>query len=131
MFHKRDLPPSRLCSLGLTPYWKLIKFSYARKDIHASGSGPSSTKPLSLKLVQNFGLASVTGVSPKKPAGTEDKLLVSRREAAARLSISQRAVDYLIANNSLVAKRIGTRVLIPVNELRRFANSDHPRRLAS
>jgi excisionase family DNA binding protein len=67
----------------------------------------------------------------KKPVRSEEKLLVSRREAAAWLSISQRAIDYLIANNSLPTKRIGSRVLIPTRELRRFAGQDHPRRLAS
>ena len=61
----------------------------------------------------------------------DDKLLVSRREAATRLSISERAVDYLIANRALSTKRIGARVLIPVADLRRFANGDHPERLAS
>lgn len=61
----------------------------------------------------------------------DDKLHVSRREAAARLSISGRAIDYLIANRALTTKRIGARVLIPVADLRRFANGDHPERLAS
>lgn len=77
--------------------------------------------------------------STKKPSGhstngvlrVDDKLLVSRREAAARLSISERAIDYLIASRALSTKRIGARVLIPVADLRRFANGDHPERLAS
>lgn len=77
--------------------------------------------------------------STKKPSGNstsgalriDDKLLVSRREAAARLSISERAVDYLIASRALNTKRIGARVLIPVADLRRFAKGDHPERLAS
>jgi len=43
----------------------------------------------------------------------EDKLLLSRREAAALLSISQRSLDYLIAENILPVRRIGSRVLIP------------------
>lgn len=67
----------------------------------------------------------------KKPVATETKLLVSRREATAQLSISQRALDYLIANKVLRTRRIGSRVLIPVHDLRRFANADHPERLAS
>ncbi len=66
----------------------------------------------------------------KKPARADEKILVSRREAAARLSISEGAVDYLIANRTLTTKRIGSRVLIPVADLRRFANADHPERLA-
>jgi excisionase family DNA binding protein len=75
-------------------------------------------------------LESPASSSGKKPMRTDDKLLVSRREAAARLSISERAVDYLIANRALTTKRIGSRVLIPVADLRRFANADHPERLA-
>ena len=52
---------------------------------------------------------------------SEDKLLVGRIEAAEMLSISARALDYLVANNQLTTRRIGTRVLIPTSELRRFS----------
>jgi excisionase family DNA binding protein len=61
---------------------------------------------------------------------TGDKLLVGRVEAAAMLSISRRALDYLVANKLLVSRRIGTRVLIPLDELKRFSGADHPQRLA-
>jgi hypothetical protein len=37
------------------------------------------------------------------------------------LSISQRALDYLIATRRLPTRRIGGRVLIPVSELRKYA----------
>jgi hypothetical protein len=37
---------------------------------------------------------------------------------------------YLVANKLLAARRIGTRVLIPVADLRRFSRGDHPARLA-
>ena len=67
---------------------------------------------------------------PQKAAiSSEDKLLVGRMEAAGMLSISARALDYLVANKQLITRRIGTRVLIPVSELRRFSRSDHPERL--
>jgi hypothetical protein len=59
----------------------------------------------------------------------EEKLLVGRIEAAGMLSISCRALDYLVANKQLLIRRIGTRVLVPVSELRRFSRSDHPERL--
>jgi excisionase family DNA binding protein len=72
-----------------------------------------------------------TSDSKKKSPNRDDKLLVSRREAAALLSISERAVDYLIASKLLKTKRIGSRVLIPTQDLRRFATADHPRSLAS
>ena len=39
----------------------------------------------------------------------EAKLLVSREEAAQLLSISQRGLDYLIANRRLPTRRIGGR----------------------
>ena len=60
----------------------------------------------------------------------EEKLLVGRVEAANMLSISCRALDYLVANKQINVRRIGARVLIPTSELRRFAESDLPRRLA-
>ena len=74
---------------------------------------------------------SASAGSTKQPVRSDDKLLVSRREAAVRLSISQRAIDYLIANKTLTTKRIGSRVLIPTRDLRRFAHADHPERLAT
>ena len=58
------------------------------------------------------------------------KLLVGRHEAADMLSISCRALDYLVANKQLMIRRIGSRVLIPVLDLQRYSNSDHPERLA-
>ena len=66
----------------------------------------------------------------RKAVRSEAKLLLSRSEAAELLSISQRALDYLIASRMLPTKRIGTRVLIPQQDLQRFARADHPQRLA-
>jgi excisionase family DNA binding protein len=62
---------------------------------------------------------------------TEGKLLVGRREAARMLSISQRSLDYLIADKQLTTRRIGTRVLIALTDLQRYARADHPKPLAS
>lgn len=59
----------------------------------------------------------------------ESKLLVSRKVAAEMLSISIRGVDYMIAAGRLSTRRIAHRVLIPVEEIRRFARSDHPERM--
>jgi excisionase family DNA binding protein len=61
----------------------------------------------------------------------EQRLLVNRRNAAQFLSISQRSLDYLLANGDLNVRRIGTRVLIPISELQRYARVDHPKRIAS
>ena len=59
-----------------------------------------------------------------------EKLLVGRSEAAQMLSISERALDYLVANKQIAVRRIGARVLIAVSELRQFTKGDHPARLA-
>jgi hypothetical protein len=66
-----------------------------------------------------------TGKSENKLVRAGEKLLLSRQEAAALLSISQRSTAYKV----LVVKRIGSRVLVPAQELRRFARADHPQRL--
>jgi excisionase family DNA binding protein len=70
----------------------------------------------------------------KTPARTviapEDRLLIGRSEAAQMLSISERALDYLVANKQLSARRIGSRVLIPTSDLKRYSRADHPERLA-
>jgi hypothetical protein len=60
----------------------------------------------------------------------EMKILVSRDQAAEMLSISIRGVDYYIATKRLSTRRKGTRVLIPVEDIRKFARSDHPERMA-
>ncbi len=74
-----------------------------------------------------------TQVEKKPPARalpeSDDRILVGRREAARMLSISQRSLDYLVANRELNARRIGSRVLISVTELRRYARADHPKPL--
>jgi len=68
---------------------------------------------------------------PRRAESSHDgKLLVGRHEAAEMLSISCRALDYLVANKQLIIRRIGSSVLIPVSALERYCNSDHPERLA-
>ena len=109
-----------------------------------------SPEGLSLQPVHSGGTTPVTRVSSvkkrhvlkrnsedrtrKPPAKTnvpaQAKLLVSREEAAEFLSISVRSVDYLVATKKLSTRRIGTRVLIPMEEVRKFARSDHPERVA-
>jgi excisionase family DNA binding protein len=53
------------------------------------------------------------------------RLLYDRKEAARQLSISTRALDRLIANKCITARRLGSRILIPYNELKRFTRADH------
>lgn len=67
--------------------------------------------------------------SERLTVAPDAKLLVSREEAAQLLSISQRGLDYLIANRRLPTRRIGGRVLIPVSDLRKYARGDHPERI--
>ncbi len=66
----------------------------------------------------------------KRTVRSDEKLLVSREEAAELLSISKRALDYVIANGDITVRRIVSRVLIPAQELERFAGGNHPGRLA-
>jgi len=67
----------------------------------------------------------------KPPVRAQEKFLLSRDEAAQVLSISQRALDYLIADRRLPTRRIGGRVLIPVADLRKFARGDHAERIVA
>jgi hypothetical protein len=55
-----------------------------------------------------------------------DKLLYSRKEAAALLSISVRRLDYLLEQSVFKPCRIGRRVTIPATQLIKFAAGDWP-----
>jgi excisionase family DNA binding protein len=55
-----------------------------------------------------------------------EKLAVSRFEAAKMLSISLRTLDSLLARGELRGKRVGRRILFPLDELDRFLKRDHP-----
>lgn len=77
----------------------------------------------------------MNGVHKKPPARVQvapsSKILVSREEAAQLLSISVRGIDYLLATRRLPFRKIGGRVLIPVAELRKYAQGDHPERVVA
>lgn len=53
------------------------------------------------------------------------KILYSRKEAAAQLSISTRSLDHFVARRAINTRKIGRRILIPHGELVRFARADH------
>jgi excisionase family DNA binding protein len=55
----------------------------------------------------------------------QTRLLYDRKGAAEQLSISVRALDRLVANKCITARRVGSRVLIPYAELKKFARADH------
>lgn len=56
---------------------------------------------------------------------SETRLLYDRKSAAQQLSISVRALDYLIQQQRISTRRIGGRVLVAYEELRRFARGNH------
>ena len=76
--------------------------------------------------------APIQDTSRRKPVRravmpADQRLLVDRCNAAQYLSISQRSLDYLLAHGELNVRRIGSRVLIPLSELQRYARIDHRR----
>jgi hypothetical protein len=60
-----------------------------------------------------------------------NRILYDRKCAAQQLSISVRALDYLIQQQRLATRRIGGRVLVHNNELQRFARGNHTELIAA
>jgi Helix-turn-helix domain len=56
----------------------------------------------------------------------EAKILVCREEVAEIVSLRIRSIDYLLASKQLPSLKIGTRTMIPVSELQRFARAKSP-----
>jgi excisionase family DNA binding protein len=56
-----------------------------------------------------------------------DKVLYSRHEAASALSLNVSSIDVLILRGMLKPRRQGRRVLIPKEELEKFARRERPR----
>jgi excisionase family DNA binding protein len=54
-----------------------------------------------------------------------ERLLLSKREAAAMLGLSVRTLENLLSLKELPARRIGRRCLIERQALERFARRDH------
>lgn len=59
-----------------------------------------------------------------------ERIMYSRREAAAALGISLRTLDTLIGRHELAARRIGRRLLITRVALECFVRRDHETRKA-
>jgi excisionase family DNA binding protein len=53
------------------------------------------------------------------------RLLYPRKEAAFQLGLSVRNLDYRILKGTIRARRVGSRVLVPHEELVKFASRDH------
>ena len=75
------------------------------------------------------GSSSGTGVDAKREANVApvERLLYGREQAVHALSISLRQVDYALALGEFETTRVGTRVLIKANSLKRWANTNHYR----
>ena len=58
----------------------------------------------------------------------DKKILLSRHDVAALLSVSVRTIDYLIASKELPVRRLGRRTLVARSDVERFIKSNHPTR---
>jgi excisionase family DNA binding protein len=56
---------------------------------------------------------------------THSKLMYSKTETAQMLSISIRTVENLMTNGQLAFRKVGKRVLVPVQALIQFTKRDH------
>lgn len=54
-----------------------------------------------------------------------EKLLYSKKETAALLSICTKTVEKLVARGELKARRVGRRVMFQRSEIIRFTQRDH------
>jgi len=123
-----------LCSvLPSAPWMGQSKMSIGLRG-RRSWTLESSRLKAFVGLREHLAMNEISFTDRKRPGrvtlSPEEKLLVGRDEAAEMLSISRRSLDYLLAQKRLTFRRIGSRVLIPVSDLRRFSRADHPQRLA-
>ena len=58
--------------------------------------------------------------------GKQAPLAMPRKEAARTLGVSLSTVDRAIKRGDIKTKKYGTRVLVPMSEIERFARSDDP-----
>ena len=54
-----------------------------------------------------------------------EKFLYSQKEAAESVALSRRSISHYIAKGELETRRIGRRVLVTRESLRRFASKNH------
>jgi len=55
------------------------------------------------------------------------EIFLTREETARTLRLSLRTIDTLIAHGNINVRRVGRRVLVPTEEVRRFAGDAGPR----
>jgi hypothetical protein len=53
------------------------------------------------------------------------RMMYDRKSAAQQLSISVRSLDYLISRSLIPTRRIGSRVLVRHEDLKKFARGNH------
>ena len=82
----------------------------------------SETKPVPRKSAQKQSVMKTDRPQP---------LAIPRKEVARILSLSLSTVDRAIARGDLKTKKYGTRVLVPVGEVERFASPDRVNRDSS
>lgn len=84
-------------------------------------------------MVQRFHVQKIEGSLDARRLNPDrvEKLLYSKTEAAFALGVSKRSIEYLISGRKLDTRRIGSRVLIPAESLRRFARANHFETVAS
>jgi excisionase family DNA binding protein len=58
--------------------------------------------------------------------GKQVPLAMPRKEAARTLGVSLSTVDRAIKRGDIKTKKYGTRVLVPMSEIERFARPDDP-----
>jgi excisionase family DNA binding protein len=59
--------------------------------------------------------------NPKQNVVAFEKFFYGRHEAASALAVSLRKIDYLISDQKLRTRRIGRRVVIPSEDVKRLA----------
>jgi hypothetical protein len=64
-------------------------------------------------------------LSARPASAPVPKLLYSRKDGAFALSISIRSLDIAVANGQIPVRKLGKRVMIPVESLLRYASMDH------
>ena len=136
MKHVMEIPEGRNQSTLVAPVCEQEagRASLGLKFDHPIKGDPSGRKQVEMlndsgPLKDRSSLAS----PPKRRPQPErvEKFLYSKAEAAYALGVSKRSIEYLISAQKLETRRIGSRVLIPADALRRFARANHFESVAS
>ena len=66
--------------------------------------------------------------TPRKPSPppTVERLAVSKKEAATMIGVSERSIDNWVKQGKITARKVGSRVLLPVKALQDFIDGAEP-----